>query len=205
MDKLSAFKRETMRDVLQLLLFGICVVVGVITINAFVFRSFSVDGASMEQTLQPGDRLIVNRLPVTWSTIQGKEFVPMRGEIIVFKNPRYSLGQSEEYVVKRVIAFEGERVVLKDGHYTVYNSDNPKGFDPDDSNSGEPQTPTAGSVDVTVPAGRLFVSGDHRQLNQNGVPYSLDSRNGLGYIPLANVVGPVNVRIFPFQSIRTFK
>lgn len=158
----------------------------------------------MQQTLQPGDRLIVDRLPVAWSMIQGKPYSPERGQIIVFKNPRYSFGQADEYIVKRVIAFAGERVVLKDGKYTVYNSAHPNGFNPDSENKGEPGTPTAGNVDVTVPDDDLFVSGDHRQLDPNGTPYSLDSRNGLGYIPLSDVVGPVGLRIYPFQSIRSF-
>lgn len=197
-------KQNIFKDILQLLLFGVCVVIGVIIINNYVFRSFSVDGKSMQQTLQPGDRLIVNRMPVALSMIQGKQYVPERGEIIVFKNPRFSFGQSEEYIVKRVIAFAGERVVLKDGHYTVYNSQHPSGFNPDDENHNEPGKPTAGTVDVTVPSGDLFVSGDHRQVDSDGNPYSLDSRNGLGYIPLYDVVGPVNVRIYPFQSMRTF-
>lgn len=67
----------------------------------------------METTLYTGDRLIVNRLPVTWSSLKGKTYVPARGEIIVFKNPRYTLGADDEYIVKRVIGLPGERVVLK--------------------------------------------------------------------------------------------
>ena len=39
----------------------------------------------------------------------------------------------------------------------------------------------------------------------NGNPYSLDSRNGLGYIPIDDIVGPVGMRIYPFTAIRTFK
>jgi len=153
----------------------------------------------MEKTLYTGDRLIVNRLPVTWAQLQNKEYVPERGQIIVFKNPKFTIGDPDEYIVKRVIAFPGERVVLKDGHYTVYNAQYPQGFNPDDANHGEPGSPTSGSVDVTVPDGTLFVSGDHRQGS-----YSYDSRNGLGYIPFYDVVGPVSTRIYPFTAIRTF-
>ena len=204
MDKKSFFKNAALRDISQLILFAACVIIGVFVINNYVFRSFSVEGRSMQQTLQPGDRLIVDRLPVAWNMAQGKTYIPDRGQIIVFKNPRYSLSQSEEYIVKRVIAFAGERVVLKDGHYTVYNTDHPDGFNPDNANKGEPGTPTAGSVDVTVPDDDIFVSGDHRQLDENGTPYSLDSRNGLGYIPLNDIIGPVGLRIYPFQAMRTF-
>ena len=153
----------------------------------------------METTLYTGDRLIVNRLPVTWAQLQNKDYIPARGQVIVFKNPQYAGDGQDEFIVKRVIAFAGERVVVKDGKYTVYNSEHPNGFNPDDSNNGEPGDYTSGSVDTTVPTGEIFVSGDHRNGN-----YSYDSRNGLGTIPLYDVVGPVAFRIFPFNQVRGF-
>lgn len=187
------------KDALSIGIFIICVLIGTLLINSFVFRSFSVIGPSMETTLYTNDRLIVDRLPVTWAQIQNKTYIPERGQIIVFKNPLYSAGMSDEYIVKRVIAFPGERVTIQDGHYVVYNQSHPNGFNPDDTNHGEPGSPTSGSVDEVVPADQLFVSGDHRQGN-----YSLDSRNGLGTIPFYDVVGPVTLRIYPFDKIRMF-
>jgi signal peptidase I len=196
----SFLKRHPLfKDIFGLLMFAIAVFIGTIAINTFVFRSFNVEGPSMEKTLYTGDRLIVNRLPVTWAQLQNKPYIPPRGQIIVFKNPLYSGNNVDEFIVKRVIGFPGERVVLKDGHYMVYNQDHPGGFNPDDANHGEPGSPTSGEVDTTVPEGTLFVSGDHRQGN-----YSYDSRNGLGTIPFYDVIGPVGVRIFPFTKVRTF-
>lgn len=153
----------------------------------------------MEDTLFTSDRLIVNRIPVTISSIKGKPYTPERGEIIVFKNPKYSNGVGDEYIVKRVIAFAGERVVLDNGKYTVFNDDYPDGFNPDDTNNGEPADYTSGAIDTVVPKGELFVSGDHRNGN-----YSFDSRNGLGNIPLYDVIGPVSIRLFPFDKVRFF-
>lgn len=187
------------KDVLNISIFILCVLIGTLLINTFVFRSFSVVGPSMEKTLYTNDRLIVSRLPVTVSQLQNKTYIPDRGQVIVFKNPRYSTGLGDEYIVKRVIAFDGERVVLQDGVYTVYNDKNPDGFNPDDANGGEPGSPTSGSVDVVVPQDELFVSGDHREGS-----FSLDSRNGLGTIPYYDVIGPVSLRVFPFNKIRTF-
>lgn len=153
----------------------------------------------MESTLYTGDRLIVNRMPVTLAQLQNKSYVPDRGQIIVFKNPQYVPGLGEEYIVKRVIAFPGERVVLKDGKFTVFNDAHPEGFNPDDDNNGEPGAYASGEVDEIVTDDTLFVSGDHREGS-----YSKDSRNGLGLIPYYDIIGPVSLRIFPFDKIRTF-
>lgn len=187
------------KDVISLIVFVVCVVIGTVLINTYVFRSYSVVGPSMETTMYTGDRLIVNRMAVTWENILGKPYVPQRGQVIVFENPGFVPGREDKFIVKRVIAFPGERVVLQDGHFTVYNAEFPTGFNPDDANKGEPGTPTTGEVDMVVPSGELFVSGDHRQGS-----FSYDSRNGLGTVPFYEVIGPVSMRIFPFTKIRTF-
>lgn len=187
------------KDATGLLFFVLAVVIGVLLINGYVFRSFNVEGPSMETTMHTGDRLIVNKLPVTWSQLQNKKYVPERGQIIVFRNPLWTLGNPDEYIVKRVIALPGERVLLNNGKYTVFNTENPDGFNPDNGNRGEPGSPTSGSFEGTVPEDHIFVSGDHRQGN-----YSFDSRNGLGYIPLYDIIGPVGLRVFPFNAMRSF-
>ena len=194
-------RHPILKDALGILIFIVCVLVGTLLINNFVFRSFNVVGPSMETTLYTGDRLIVNRLPVTWSQLQNKQYIPKRGQVIVFKNPQYNVGAGDEYIVKRVIAFPGERVTVKDGTMMVYNAQHPAGFNPDDAqknNKGDqPGSPTSGDVDTTVTDGTLFVSGDHRVGD-----FSFDSRSGLGLIPFYDVVGPVEARIYPFDKIR---
>jgi signal peptidase I len=193
-------RHQGLKDAVGIAVFVVCVLIGTLFINAFVFRSFNVEGPSMEDTLFTGDRLIVNRLPVTVAQLQNKSYVPDRGQVIVFKNPQYVPGLGEEYIVKRVIAFPGERVTLKDGKFTVYNEQNPSGFNPDELSSAKLSTRyTAGEVDTVVQDDTLFVTGDHREEG-----YSKDSRNGLGLIPYYDVIGPVGLRIFPFDKIRTF-
>lgn len=192
-------RHPVLKDAFNIIIFIVCVLVGTLLINTFVFRSFNVLGPSMEKTLYTGDRLIVNRLPVTWAQLQNKQYVPARGQVIVFKNPMYNQNLGDEYIVKRAIAFPGERVTVKDGVLTVYNKENPDGFHPDDANKGEPGSPTSGEVDTTVTENTLFVAGDHRQDD-----YSYDSRNGLGLIPYYDVVGPVGFRIYPLTSLRGF-
>jgi signal peptidase I len=188
-----------LKDALGIIIFIVCVLIGTLLINTFIFRSFNVVGPSMEKTLYTGDRLIINRLPVTWAQLQNKQYVPERGQIIVFKNPRFNPSTGDEFIVKRVIAFPGERVVVKDGVLTVYNNEHPEGFHPDDNNHGEPGSPTSGDIETTVTDSSLFVAGDHREGG-----YSMDSRSGLGLIPYYDIVGPVSYRIYPLNKIRNF-
>lgn len=200
-----------LKDIIGLFLFIIAIFLGAAIINAAVFRSFSVIGPSMEDTLYTGERIIVNRLPVTWSALLGQEYTPERGEIVVFKNPQYSPGDAEEYIVKRVIAFPGETVNIENCEIKVINQENPNGFDPyknfDVSNQNDC---VSGRVNnYTVPAHEIFVIGDHRNGN-----FSHDSRDGIGNgqstnrnpaaIPLSDVVGPVSLRLTPFDKLRFF-
>lgn len=153
----------------------------------------------MQETLHTGDRLIVSRIPSTWNRLKNQEYIPARGQVIVFKNPRFSLSLSEdEYLVKRVIGLPGERVVLSGGVIKVYNSEHPNGFEPDKDFTG-PQSPSSGEIDIVVPDKNIFVAGDNRVGS-----HSYDSRNGLGTVPLHDIVGPAKLRLFPFHQIRTF-
>lgn len=195
-------RHQRVRDALHFGVFVISVVIGTILINTFVFRSFNVSGHSMEKTLQDGDRLIVNRIPATLAQLQNQKYSPERGQIIVFKNPRFVDGMVVAYLVKRVIAFAGERVVVKNGTVTVFNDEYPAGhiYDTEFQKDGlGPLSPSAGDRDEIVADDTIFVAGDNR-IGGN----SYDSRVGLGTIPLFDIVGPVAMRIYPFNKISTY-
>lgn len=191
-------RRTIVRDLIGVGIFVLSVVIGAFILNTFVFQTYSVLGPSMENTLHTGDRLLVNKLPLTTNHALGRAYVPDRGQVIVFENPLYHVQQSEEFLVKRVIGLPGERVVVKDGTITVYNQANPNGFQPDKNLKG-PKSPTSGTADVTVPKGELFVAGDNRVDE-----FSFDSRDGLGTVPLDLVQGPVIARLFPLSQFRSF-
>ena len=215
-------KHPLFKDLLSLSSFIIAVILGTLFLNTFIYRSYNVVGGSMENTLHEDDRVIVNRAAVSWSHFIGQEYIPERGQIIVFLNEDeekvkeyQAAGVSnpvtcsvpsnvnDQYIIKRVIAFPGERVTVKDGVMTIYNEEYPDGFVYDNewrvSETDGPKEHTSGEVDITVPDGELFVSGDNREGSN-----SWDSRNGLGTIPYCRIIGPVILRLFPLDKIRTF-
>jgi signal peptidase I len=201
MDTKAGFmqRHPQLKDALSLVGFAVAVILGTIVLNTFVFRSYNVVGGSMENTLHSNDRIIVNRLPVTIAHLQNKEYQPGRGQIVVFVNPKHNSVDNEQFLIKRVLAFAGERVVIENGKITVYNTINPDGFDPDIESHGEPKTYSSGDRDLIVPEGEVFVAGDNREGSN-----SYDSRNGLGTVPLYDIIGPASVRIFPLNKVRLF-
>lgn len=166
---------------------------------AFVFRSYQVDGPSMENTLQNADKLIIWKVPRTWAEITGHAYIPHRGDIIVFTESGLSqFGQTNtKQLIKRVIGLPGDRVVVSNGVYTIYNKAHPNGFDPDKTLPYGKNIPeTSGTINVTLGPNQLFVSGDNR-------PDSLDSR-AFGPINANQVVGKLVLRVFPLNAAQIF-
>ncbi|MDN5361701.1 MAG: signal peptidase [Moorella sp. (in: firmicutes)] len=114
-------------------------------IRAFLFTPFWIPSPSMEPTLYPGDRIIVNRLAYRLGD-------PQRGDVVVF---HYPLDPSRDYI-KRVIAVGGDTVEARNNVLYV---------------NGQPQPPASylppGVVysdfgPVKVPANNYFMMGDNR-------------------------------------------
>jgi signal peptidase I len=169
-------------------------------IIAFVFRSYQVDGPSMENTLQNADKLIIWKVPRTWADITGHAYIPNRGDIIVFNESglsQFNDSQNSKQLIKRVIGLPGDRLVLNNGVYTIYNKAHPHGFEPDKTLPYGKNIPyTSGNIDITLKKDQLFVSGDNR-------PDSLDSR-AFGPINASQIVGKLVLRVFPVNQAKAF-
>ena len=168
-------------------------------LTVFVFQSYQVDGVSMETTLSHNDRLIVWKLPKTWSRITSHQYVPKRGDVVVFVEP--SLGRfgqdPSKQLIKRVLGLPGERNVVKNGSLTVYNNEHPEGFQPDKTLPyGNVIKTTTMDNEWVVGKDQLFVAGDNRS-------NSLDSRT-FGPINTNNIVGKLVLRLLPLSDLKKF-
>ncbi|MBR0597639.1 signal peptidase I [Sinanaerobacter chloroacetimidivorans] len=140
-----------------------------------------VKGYSMYPTIEPNNYLIVNKIPYLTGD-------PAHGDIIVFKAHIYTDTGEEKDLIKRVIGVADDVIEVKDG--VVYRN-------------GEALTEeyiyggvTPGDMaPFTVDNGYIFVMGDNR-------PNSLDSRDpSIGEIPVSDILGRVDLRLFPFNEI----
>lgn len=170
-------------EVLETLVLTVLIFFG---IQSFVAQPFKVQQGSMETTLLEDQYVLVDKLSPRWDAYA-------IGDIIVFNPPDTWSRGSDVPFIKRVIGVAGDEVELRDGLVYVngVEIDEPYIFDED----GVPQEtlPTPGGASHwVVPAGELFVMGDHRQ-------DSADSRN-FGPIEVSHVVGRAWLRYWPFNT-----
>ena len=89
------------------------VVLATSLVRSFVVAPFSIPSGSMEQTLQVGDRILVDRLSYRFTDVE-------RGDVVVFDGTdtfgRLGEGTGETDYVKRVIGLPGDHVVCCDDH-----------------------------------------------------------------------------------------
>lgn len=157
------------------LLIVIALVVALV-VRQFAVQTFYIPSASMENTLQINDQILVNKIIY-------KIREPHRGEVIVFEPPPSWKGSiADKDFVKRLVGLPGDHVVCCDaaGKVTV------NGYPLTEPYLFPGISPSDRRFDVRVPPGRLFVLGDHRNV-------SGDSRIHLGEnsgtIPKDSVVG----------------
>ncbi len=175
------------------------VVVSAMAINAFIFQSYFVQGSSMVPTLHNNDRLIIDKIGHTFATIQGKAYIPNRGDIIVIDSNLVDATGQPEQLIKRVVALPGERITVENGVVTVFNNEFKNGKKVDDIlGLTIDKVYPAEKIDTKVGSDEIFVMGDNR--NPGG---SLDSRV-FGPVKASAIEGKLWARVLPFNSVRTF-
>jgi signal peptidase I len=172
-------------------------------LTMYVFQSYQVDGPSMQETLHHNDRLVVWKLPRTWASITGNSYIPSRGDIVILHEAGLEAfgvgGSGDKQLVKRVLGLPGDRIVIRDGVITVYNTEYPQGYRPDEElpyGKTADLTPTVNDIEVTLGEDELYVVGDNRT-------NSLDSRT-FGPVSSDQIVGKLVLRLLPLNQLEKF-
>jgi signal peptidase I len=184
-----------------------------ILLKAFVVQVFSIPTGSMENTLLPGDRILVSKVVYRFRPIA-------RGDIVVFSgagswdpptqapgNPLLRIwddavglvgiaGPETDYV-KRVIGIPGDHVVCCNAAGQVTVNGVPLSESSYIFPGAAPSLPL--KFNIVVPAGRLWVMGDNRG-DSDDSRYRLDDP-GQGTIPESAVVGRAFLIIWPLSRV----
>ncbi|MBG6190604.1 signal peptidase I [Arthrobacter sp. CAN_A212] len=195
-----------------LIIVGIAILLSFL-IKTFLFRAFFIPSGSMENTLEIDDRIFVNQLVPAPFELQ-------RGDVVVFQDtegwlPAPPPGEgpganwvkdslifvgllpddTQQHLVKRIIGMAGDRVVCcdDDGRITV---------------NGEPleepylypgASPSDTEFDVTVPEGKIWVMGDHRNASADSRA-NTDKPNS-GFIDVEDIEGKAAVIAWPLDRM----
>ena len=185
-----------------------------IVVKTFLLHFFYIPSGSMENTLQIGDRIAVNKFGALFSEVK-------RGEVVVFGDPDNWLGQSQssddpklialiksglitvgvlpdpakQYLIKRVIGVGGDNVTCCDAN----NKLQVNGISVDEPYIVSGDKPSETKFNVDIPEGFIWVMGDHRAASADS-RYQPDSANN-GMVPLSKVVGRAVFIVWPIQNL----
>lgn len=182
--KTTAVKSKFLSNILDFLKPMSVALIVMVLMMVTGFHVVTVNGASMDTTLESGEAIVVTNFLYT----------PQCGDIVVIDQG----STLNKNIIKRVIAVEGQTIKL--------DYDNDKIF-VDGKELNEPYLSCStfegrrGDYDVpfVIPAGKIFVLGDNR-----GV--SLDSRSStVGLIDAEDVIGKAQFAVFPFDRIGGFE
>lgn len=209
------FWRGLLAAVREVVVIVVLAMVLSLVVKTWVAQAFYIPSGSMEQTLQRGDRVMVSKLHKSISGIQ-------RGDVVVFADPGGWLPPSvhvepdnevlarvqraltfigllpdpaDEHLIKRVVGVGGDQVVCCDAEDRITVNGAP---------IVEPyvypgDVPSSIHFEITVPAGHVWVMGDHRSNSEDSRYHPLDGDGTQGSVPLDLVVGRAVVTVWPFS------
>lgn len=188
------------KSILSFIVFVVSIFAAAFLINQFVFQSYYVEGTSMTPTLQNNDRLIISKVERTLAGVQGKPYIPERGQIVVLDSSIMGLNGQHEQLIKRVIGLPGDRLHIEAGTVVITNQQHPDGYDvtKDLGLTNLQATYTEEPLDLVVPQDRVFVMGDNRE--QGG---SYDSR-AFGPIEGNQIQGRLWGRVLPLEKAQLY-
>jgi signal peptidase I len=195
------------------LVVGIALVLSLV-IKTFLVQAFYIPSGSMENTLLRGDKVIVSKLTPG-------PFDLKRGDIVVFRDPggwldptvptpRSKIGgalhdgltfigllpnDADDHLIKRVIGLPGDHVVCCNtkGQLTV------NGVAITEPYIYPGNAPSDKDFNITVPAGKIWVMGDHREISRDSRFNDPGGTGRDGSVPIKLVVGRAVVIVWPLS------
>jgi signal peptidase I len=156
-----------------------------LVIQTFVAQPYKVQQQSMEHTLEPDQYVLVDKLTPRFDAYS-------RGDIVVFNPPSDWAQEDGTPFIKRVIGLPGDTVVIRDGDVFINGTKIDEPYLYATAPGDPPQPTTTGSENRwVIPAGELFLMGDHRQ-------NSADSRT-FGPVEESSVIGRAWLRYWPIN------
>lgn len=183
------------------LLLAISIVIALV-VRTFLLQSFWIPSGSMENTLQRGDRVLVNKLVYRFTD-------PARGDVIVFKAPmEWRSNPEDEDFIKRVIAVGGDTVAYDAVDQVISVNGHPldeSAYVYTDPETGASDLPSRDGYEfsVTIPQDRLWVMGDHRSASGDSRENYLRNGNDVtrATIPVDAVVGHAFMVAWPLERL----
>ena len=174
----------------------VAVVVGALVValivKTFLFQAFYIPSASMEPTLEKGDRVLVNKISYDLHDVN-------RGDVIVFELDEEDVGPDGiKDLIKRVVGLPGDVIESRDGVVYVNDRALDEPYLAEGTITGDPADSRNPPIErQTVPDGHVFVLGDNRS-------NSADSRYPYrGPIPIDSIVGRAFVLVWPPGDVGT--
>lgn len=186
MDKMSAFFREVLSWIMYLAIWMV-VLFGV---YRWVAQPFSVDGSSMEHTLEDSQRVWM------WKLSE-----PDRFDVVIFPQPNAEVVEKAKLYVKRVIGMPGDTIAYKDDQLIINGSEMEEPYLEEKAEEYKYGSEDHFTSDfdlemitgqAKVPEGKLFVMGDNRR-------NSVDGRS-FGFIEADSVLGEADFIYWPLPD-----
>lgn len=168
----------------EIITFAVIALAVVIPVRLWVAQPFIVHGASMEDTFDSGEYLIVDQFTYHFET-------PQRGDVIIMRYPK----DTSLFFIKRIIGLPGETVEIAGANVIIHPAGGGKAFTLDESFLN-PDRVRNEYASYTLGSTEYFVMGDNRA-------ESSDSRSW-GPLPANDIVGRPILRLFPFSRLSVF-